>query len=407
MTSPKQHLARRIGFFGVLLYGIGTIVGAGIYVLIGKVAGVAGYLAPWAFVLAGIIATFSAFSFAELSGRFPKSAGEAVYVKQAFHHSGLSVLVAWMVISIGAVSASAIVTGFIGYFQVIWPINDLWVPLILMLLLSTLVCIGIRSSIIAAAVMTLIEVGGIVWLLLVTYPDWSQMDWSLYWLPEAPGLDSLSAIVIAAFLAFYAFLGFEDMVNLAEEVKHPQRNLPWAIITALVITTLLYLLTAFAVLSVMTPMELKNSSAPFADIIGNRSNSGPHLIALLTMVALGNGVLAQLIMISRVLYGMDKPKALHWLSYVHPKLKTPIPATLLTAAVMLIFSYWLPLEALVRITSYLVLMVFLFINAALWWLKRPDQTIIDSPTKTIVVPRWVPAMGFITCLIFMVAQWVI
>ena len=238
----QADLKRSLSLPLVTFYGIGTILGAGIYVLVGKVAGFAGMFTPFAFLLALALAGFSAFSYAELSARFPKSAGEAVYVQEGLGWRHLSIIVGVSITFAGTISVATLLHGFVGYMQVYFGVSAEVVIISLGLLIGLIVAWGITESVWIATLMTLVEMGGLVLIIWVARDSFGDLPVRL---PEMiPPLEGAAwgGIVMGSFIAFYAFLGFEDIVNVAEEVRDPRRNLTRAIILALVITTLFYLI---------------------------------------------------------------------------------------------------------------------------------------------------------------------
>ncbi len=225
--NDKQEvigLKKQLGTIQILLYGVGTMLGAGIYVLVGKVAGYAGSLAPLSFLIAGALAGLTAYSYSLLAPRFPKSGGEIVYVKNAFNSKRLATMVGWGVIFTGFISAAAIIKGFVGYLDVFIEIPDALVIIVSMTVLCMLAIWGIGESLNVIGFITLIEVGGLLFVIFVADIDvgkftshFSEMFIS------APGYDVL-AVFQGAFLAFYAFVGFEDLANVAEEAKEPKKE---------------------------------------------------------------------------------------------------------------------------------------------------------------------------------------
>ena len=206
---------------------------------------------------------------------------------------------------------------------------------------------------------------------------------------------TLVGIALGSFLAFFAFIGFEDMVNIAEEVKDPKRNLPAAILLALLTATIIYALVALvAVLSVDVD-TLSASEAPLADVLAANSDISPGIISVISMIAIVNGALIQLIMASRLFYGMA---ARGWLwkrlSSINASTQTPVAATVLVVMTTLALALWLPLEALAKGTSFLALIVFALVNAALVRIKKSKP----APEGVINNPLWVPVIGFITCV---------
>ena len=267
--SEPVHVAlrRRLSLPLLTFYGLGTIVGAGIYVLIGAVAGRAGVYAPVAFLTAALIAGLTAHSYAKLSARFPKSAGEAVYVRQAFGSKALAAATGIAVIVTGVVSAATIANGFAGYSGVFFE-SPAWLVIVLFVLALCGVAIrGILESVWLATLITLLSIAG---LLIVVFLARDAL-WTVgeRWQDLVPPLElgAWTGITFGAFLAFYAFIGFEDMVNVAEEVREPRRTLPLAIYAALILAVLLYVLVALVAVLAVDVDVLATSAAPLVDVV--------------------------------------------------------------------------------------------------------------------------------------------
>ena len=208
-------------------------------------------------------------------------------------------------------------------------------------------------------------------------------------------------ILLGAFLAFYAFIGFEDMVNVAEEVKDPGRNLPRAILLTLAIATLLYMLVAVAAVLALPAAELAHSDAPFALLYTRATGRPPTAISVISLFAVVNGALIQIIMASRILYGMSREGWLHAaLGRVHPVRRTPLLATALVTLAVLALALWLPLVTLARATSFITLVAFSLINLALLRIKRRTPRVAGAPCY----PLWVPLIGFLTSSGFVLFQ---
>ncbi len=282
-NKTLTSLKRELSLAAVTFYGIGTIIGAGIYVLVGKVAAASGVLLPFAFLLAGTIAAFTAFSYAELSSRFPQSAGSAIYIYQAWKQVRLSQLVGILVILTGIVSAATISRGFVGYLNLF---VDLSPTVSILMLIGTLTLIalwGIKESAAVITLITLLEIGGLIYVLIASSSMPNILAWSDIRQPfiEDTGL---LAIIAGSFLAFYAFIGFEDMVNVAEETKNPTKNMPFAIAIAICVSTLLYVGVALLAIRSLPVATLSNSKAPLADLVASAGYSA-HFIGAISLVA--------------------------------------------------------------------------------------------------------------------------
>ena len=403
--TDTPTLKRSLSLPLITFYGLGTIIGAGIYVLIGVVASKAGMFSPLAFLLAAFIAGFTAFSYAELSSRFPRSAGEAVYIQEAFRKRWLSSTIGWSVVAIGLVSAATIANGFVGYLKVFIEIPD-WLSITcLVISLGLIAAVGISQSVWMATVITLIEIGGLIYVLVVAGDSFGQLPARLPELIPSFEASTWNGIFIGAFLAFYAFIGFEDMVNVAEEVKDAPRTLPTAIIIALVVSTILYLAIALVAVLALPINDLASSNAPLALIVENSTkasgNKSTLFISAISLIAVINGALIQIIMASRVLYGMGNTgMAPRRFAKIHPRTQTPLIATGLAVVAVLVLALWLPLVTLAQITSFITLIIFSGVNLALIRLKLRTPNV----PETVHYPLWVPIMGALLSIIFLIIQ---
>jgi len=389
----NNRLRRSIGLPLLTLYGLGTILGAGIYVLIGEVVSLSGMQAPSAFLLAAILAGITAFSFAELGSRVPKSAGEAAYALAAFGRPWLSAAVGWAVVAVGTVSAATMVVGFVGYLNVFVTPPQALVVIACVAVLTTIAAWGIGESMVVAAAVTLLEISGLIFVCIIAGDSFSSF--SADWRSVLPGSDFSRLIGIAsgAFIAFYAFIGFEDIVNVAEEVKQPKRNLPRAIVFSLLASTSLYVLIAVvAVFSIPTD-ELAASGAPLATIVASRGFP-PGIIAAISLFAVLNGALVQIVMASRVLYGLaGEGLAFGRFARINKRTQTPIFGTLTIGLALLTLSLFFSIGHLARITTFIALAIFAVVNISLWRLKK-----ISPDNPEFEVPRAVPIAGAILCL---------
>ena len=352
-------------------------------------------------MFAALLAGLSALSFAELCIRFPVSGGQAIYVHEGFDSSAFAAIVGFMVIGAGVASSATIINGFVGYFQRLVDIPD-WAALIAITVLLVVIAIwGIAESVTVAAVVTVIEVGGLLVIIGAAGINLEDLPTITRHVGESFEGPFIYGVLVGGVLAFYAFIGFEDMVNVAEEVKDVRRLMPRAIILTVTITTLLYVAVSTAAVLTIPPAELATCEAPLADIYQKATGGGAELITLISIVAVLNGALIQIIMASRVLYGLANKGILHdSLATIHPKTRTPIVATIIVGAIILALALSFDLLSLAQVTSLITLTVFALANLALVRIKRRG----DRDDPAILVPLWVPAVGCVVSGGFAVFQ---
>ena len=391
------ELRRSLSLPLVVLYGVGVTIGAGINVLLGATAGKAGIHAPVSFAMAAIVMAFSAATFAELSARLPVSAGEAAYVRAGFGSAGLSLLVGCLVISSGVVSSAAITVGSIGYIQEFLDLDRYVLVPVILLFMGGVAAWGIKESVTFASLFTLVEAGALVAIIVLGLMDRPEILSNIPKVfPSPTDLPAWTAISGAALLAFFAFIGFEDIVNLAEEVEQPARIMPLAILITLVVGTVLYFLVAAVAVFSVPLDELAASQAPLSLVFGQITGASPILITAIAIVATLNGVVIQIIMASRVVYGLGKqgsfPAAF---ASIHPRTQTPVIATGTVVLVVLVLAMAFPVDRLAEWTARIVLVIFSLVNGSLILLKARK---IPAPDGAFTAPFWVPVGGLLTCL---------
>lgn len=396
-TGERTVLRRSLSLPLITLYGLGTTVGAGIYVLLGEVASRAGMFAPVSFLTASVIIALTAFSFAELSSRYPKSAGEAVYVNAGFGWPQLAVAIGFLVVFTGLASSAAIVNGFVGYLNELIVLPR-WLAIVLVVaVLGLTAAIGIFQSVTIAALITVVEVGGLVFVIWIARDAFVELPARVPEMLPPWEAGVWGAILSGSVLAFFAFIGFEDMVNVAEEVKTARRTLPVAIMLTLGITTVLYMMIATVAVVALPQDALAGSEAPLALIYTQVTGAPATVISLIALVAVLNGALIQIIMGSRVLYGLS---AEGWLpsvvGKVDPRTRTPVIATGIATGIVLALALLLPLVTLALTTSMTILVVFAVVNLALWRIKGRDP----RPQGVMTFPRWIPGAGFLANVAF-------
>ncbi len=394
-------LKRRLGLTLLVLYGVGITIGAGIYVLIGAVAGYSGIYTPWSFVLAALVMAFTVASYAELSTRIPVSAGEAAYVRAAFHSRWFSTLTGLMTVAIGVVSSSAVTLGSAGYIAQFIDLPLTLIVVVIVMVLGAVAAWGILESVLLAGLFTLIEVGGL--LAIIVAAIYNDVPF-ITTLAQMPPLDAvvLSGIAFASLLAFFAFIGFEDLANVVEEIKVPHRDLPRAMVLTLLISTALYVAVAAIAVSVVAPEKLAASPAPLSLVFRAVAGISPVTISAIAIVATLNTILAQMTMAARVIYGMARQGDLPGIAgRVHPRTATPLFATALIVALVIVLARTVSLERLAESTSLATLAVFALVNLAL---LRIRQRRVQSLGPHVKVPIWIPIAGLATCLAMIVSS---
>ena len=396
--TGKVQLRRSVGVFGLILYGLGVTIGAGIYVLVGDAVVRAGQYAPAAFLLAALVMAFTAGSFAELSSRVPQAAGEAVYVEAAFHRPWLTIIIGSAVLLEAMIAAAAIAVGSAGYVAELVSLPRPVLVSAIVLLMAAIAAWGIRESVAIAGAMTLVEVTG---LLIIIFAGIGADPGAVRALPDTllPPLGDAAAVagvLSASLIAFFAFIGFDDIVNLVEEARHPQRDVPRALVGTLVIVTVVYVLVCFVAVRGVPAEDLASTDAPISLLFEHLTGLSPLAITLVAIVATMNGVVIVMIMAARVAYGMARKGRLPaWIGRVSPRTRTPLTATALVTGFVLFAALFTPLEVLAETTSGIILAVFFVVNLALVWMKLRRR---PAPESGFHVPLVVPALGAVGCL---------
>ena len=392
-VSPR--LVRSLTLTHAVLYGLGVTIGAGIYVLVGIAAGRSGMHAPLAFIGAALVMVFNAASFAELGTRMPVSASEAAYVQAAFKRNWLSLGVGLLVVATATVSAATICVGSAGYVAVFLSIPAPWIICGVVLAMGIVACLATAQSVTFAGIMTLVEVGGLVLIIIAGFGHGTDVVTRL---PEIwPSFGDATAwigVAGTALTAVFAFIGFEHLVNVAEELKEPSRTLPRALFLTLGLTALVYALVVWIAVTAVAPEELARSSAPLALVFERLTGLPLVTMSAIAVVATLNGVIVHMIMIGRVIYGLadqgNLPKAFTRLNSVT---HTPLLATAFGVAAILLLALAVPLAGLADLTARFTLVIFAVVNLALIRLKARDET---APSGVFICPRWVPYAGLIS-----------
>ena len=399
--KERPKLKRRVSLFGVAVYGIGNILGAGIYALIGEVVGHTGNFSWLAFIIASVIGALTGLSYAELSAMYPKSAAEFVYTEEAFKIRLLSFLIGWIIIFSGILSAATVALGFAGYLADLIGISPIFLVVIfavlLIIILSLINFVGIKASTWTNILFTFIEASGLILIIIIGIPYLGTINYFVL-----PIGGSFGAIFSAVALIFFAYIGFEDIANIAEEVKKPARNLPRAIIYSIIITTVLYCLTALSVVSILDYELIAASPAPLSDVaLEILGPVGRILMSFIALFATANTVLIMMIVTSRMMYGMARDKALpEGLSKVSPKFKTPALAVLVTMILTIIplgLYFFGDISTVADATVFGVLITFFLVNLSLIVLRKKKPE-LERPFKLKPSIRWLPIVSLLGCI---------
>jgi amino acid transporter len=337
----------------------------------------------------------TAASFAELGTRMPVAASEAAYVQAAFHRKWLSGAAGLLVVAAATISGATISVGSAGYLAVFIPLQASWIITAVVLAMGAVACLSAVQSISVAGLMTVVEIGGLLLIvaagLLGDGPLISRL--AELW-PTTADLTAWTGIAQTTLLAVFAFIGFEHLVNISEEMKNPRHTLPWALFITLGVTALLYALVVWIAVTAVPPVELARSSAPLALVFQRLTGLPLHALSAIAIIATVNGIIVHMIMIGRVLYGLaDQDNLPTFLAKVDSKSGTPVIATLFGVAAILILALGVPLAGLAERTSRLTLAIFAFVNLALIRIKAAEST---PPSDVFLVPIWVPVVGLVT-----------
>ena len=395
-TQPK--LARRLGFCEVTLSGIGIILGAGIYALIGQAAGSAGNAVWLSFVFSALVAFFTALSYMELSSMMPDVGAEYEYTARAVGRR-MAMVIGWLIIFSGILGAATVSLGFAGYLGGLLPIAVFPAAVLLIAVLCGILLLGVKESAWVAVVFTLIEVGGLLLIIAAGIPCLGRVDYF-----EMPL--GLSGVVTAAALVFFAYQGVEEMVKFSEETRRPERTVPLALITALVVSTVLYIFVCISAVSVVGWEALAASSAPFATVASAAWGADASLLlSVIALFATANTVLMMMFASSRISFGMARAGSLPGLlSRVHPGRHTPWTAILLVGGGALFFMFTGDIAFVANIANFTLFVTFVVVNLSVIILRyrEPDRPRPFSiPGRLGNFPVF-PLLGLLSCIFLLV-----
>jgi len=385
-------LKKELGFWSLTLSGVGLILGAGIYALIGTAAGIAGNSLWLSFLIAAFLAVLTGLSYSELGSMFPKAGGEYIYTRKGLGKR-FAFIIGWFVAFEAMLAVAAVALGFAGYFKELIGIPILIGAIGIIIACAALNWIGVKETVRFGVLFTLIEAAGLLLIIFIGLPYMSSVSLTI---PT-----DLSPVFVASALIFFAYLGFDDMAQMAEETKDASHTLPKALLTAVAITTVFYILVSLSALGVVGAEALAASNAPLALVASTAL--GPWAFTLLAVIALfatANTVLFCMLSSSRVLYGMSMNKSLpKQLSWLTPG-QTPGLAVIFVCIVSLVFVMYQDLTFAANITNFVIFITFFAVNLSvivLRFSKPKVKRAFKVPFNIGPVPV-TAVLGILSCL---------
>ncbi len=390
-------LRRSIGTTQLALYALGSMVGSGIYGLIGKAAGEAGSAVWLSFVVALCAALLTSLSYASLGSRYPRAGGAAYVTGRAFRIPIVSFIIGLALVASGLTSIatqSKIFATILADMAGLEQLSPTFIAIGFLLILGGIVFRGIRESMWVNVVCTLMEVGGLLLVIASGISYWGSVDY--FQTPPERADTAIGVIVLqASVLTFFAFIGFEDAINVAEECKDPERTIPRGLIIATFTAALLYIAVAVTAVSVVPWHELAMTSSPLTEVM-RRSAPGipPGIMTFIALFSVANTALVNYVTASRLIYGMAGQGLLpdHF-ARVHAKQRTPHIAVMALLAVSLLLVIAGGIADLAAATVLLLLVVFIAVNASLVALKRRAG---EKPGQ-FEIPVILPLAGMAVC----------
>ncbi|RMB78899.1 amino acid permease [Rhodococcus sp. SBT000017] len=387
----------------LFVFILGDVLGAGIYALVGEIAGEVGGAIWLPMLVALLMALLTAASYAELVTKYPRAGGAAVFAQRAYGRPLVSFLVGFSMLAAGVTSAAGLALAFSGdYLGVFLDVPAVPAAVVFLLLVGLLNARGITESLRANLAMTIVEVSGLVLIVALAGLVLSRGDGTPSRVLEFTDETTPTLAVLgAALLAFYSFVGFETSANIAEEVEDVRRVYPRALLGAVTAAGVVYVLVGLAVSTVVPADTLAQSSGPLLEVVA-AADAGipPWVFGLVALIAVANGALLTMIMASRLTFGMARDGLLPGaLAKVLPGRKTPWAAIVATTVVAMVLCSTGSVAALAETVVLLLLFVFISTNVAVLVLRsdRADSGHFRTPTA-------LPVLALITCAVLLTQQ---
>jgi amino acid transporter len=400
-----------LGGWQILFYGLGSMLGAGIYALVGKAAGELGNAVWLAFLMAMIAALLTGLSYASVGSRYARAGGASYVTQHAFRKPMLSYIIGLAVMMSGltsmATGSQAIAENLQRTFG--WDIPTKLLAILIVTMIGLVIYRGIRESMWLNLICTLVEAGGLLFIIAVGMKYWGSVNYL-----ETPhdaaagGLPgsgiTLTLVLQGAVLTFFSFIGFEDILNVSEEVKNPGRDIPFGLIGAMIAATIIYIAVSVTAVSVLGWQELSSAKAPLMEVARRAApwfGGVDKFFGAITIFAIGNTALLNYLMGSRLLYGMSRQGLLpRILGSVHPRRHTPHVAVFTLFGIVCILILAGGIKALAESTVLLLLGVFICVNLSLFILQRRP----NEPRGAFEISPLIPVMGSLVCALLLVSR---
>jgi APA family basic amino acid/polyamine antiporter len=398
MAKKKaSKLKKDLGLFQVTIAGVGIILGAGIYALMGIAAGTSGNATWLAFLISAFVALLTGLSYAELSSMFKGDSGEYDYVKEAISKK-FAFFIGLTMIAAGFISAAAVALGFAGYFTQLVNIPLIYAAILLILLMTLINFIGIKETSWFNTVSTFIELAGLLIIIILGFKYLGNVDY--FEMPKG-----ITGVCSSAALVFFAYMGFESIVKLSEETKNASKVIPKALIYSVIITSIIYVLVAVSAVSVVGWEALHKSPAPLAFVAATVLGSYAFLLlGIIALFSTSNTVLITLVATSRLMYGMAKEKSLPKIfTLVHERTRTPWVAIFFLMILTIAFVLIGDISLVANLTNLFLFITFASVNLSLIILRYKCK----GTKRNFVCPgnignfSFIAFLGFLSSLVMM------
>lgn len=400
----NANLQKSLGFFDILLFGIGGIVGAGIYAIVGEAAGLAGNMLWASFTLAAFVALLTGMAYAEFVSQFPDAGGSFEFIKQGFGPK-IALWMSLIMLLTNVVAPAAIAISFSGYLGRLIDFPQWISTLGIIILMAGINIVGIQHTSWFNNFATIITLLGLGCIVVLAIPEWGTAD-----LLEMPK-QGFTGIFAGSALIFFSYVGFEDLVKLAEETKQPQKNMPLGIIFSGILVWIVYVLIAVSAVSVLDPNELSKSSGPLAQIMDTMTENKYWVTGLIivALFATSKTIMSNIMGCGRLMFDVARDSDIGWvkkLSNVHSKTGTPVFAIIASSLLVMGFSLVGSLKVVASLSNIFVFLLFLGINFALIQFRRTHAEGRNAPfriplnVRNIPIPTILAILGLLILLGF-------